>query len=89
MGVSPCSDFEQCSDENVIARCLLEQGSYWLYHKFLIGQDSEQLLYSKPEEKCWQVVKSIWQPKLQLNCHKLKRNDLIKVGRVRFKVRDI
>ena len=35
------------------------------------------------------MVKSIWQPKLQLNCYKLKRNDLIKVGRVRFKVRDI
>lgn len=89
VGVSPCTDFEQCSDENVIARCLFEGGSYWLHHKFLIEHESEKLLFTKPEDKCWQVVKSIWQPRLRLNCYKLKRNDLIKVGRVRFKIREI
>ena len=35
------------------------------------------------------MVKETWQAKLELNCYKLRRRDMIKVGRVRFKIRDV
>ena len=47
------------------------------------------MLERKPEEKIWQVVRETYQPDMEFPCYKLKRRDLIKVGRVRFKVRDI
>ena len=84
------TSFEHSSHlENLIARCLLRRDSYWLYHRQLIDDQCEQVLETKPEEKLWQVVKQTYQPKLQLNCYRLKRRDSIKVGRVRFKIRDI
>lgn len=47
------------------------------------------MLEKKPEEKIWQVVHSTYQPQMDFPCYKLRRRDLIKVGRVRFKIREI
>jgi len=47
------------------------------------------VLEVKPEEKLWQVVKETWQTKLELFCFRLRKRDLIKVGRVRFKIREV
>ena len=47
------------------------------------------MLERKPEEKIWQVVRSTYQPQVDFPCYRIRRRDLIKVGRVRFKVRDI
>lgn len=49
----------------------------------------EAVLERKPEEKIWLVVKKTFPPEMDFPCYKLRRRDLIKVGRVRFKIRDI
>jgi hypothetical protein len=55
----------------------------------MIDETSEAVLERKPEEKIWQVVKQTFPPEFDFPCYKLRRRDLIKVGRVRFKIRDI
>jgi hypothetical protein len=49
------------------------------------------VLEKKPEEKAWRVVKEVFNevPELETPSIKLNKGDLIKVGRVRFKIRDI
>jgi len=49
------------------------------------------VLEKKPEEKVWRVVKEVHNevPELDQPAIKLHKHDLIKVGRVRFKIRDI
>ena len=34
-------------------------------------------------------MKQIRQPEFEFPCYKIKKNDLVKVGRVRFKIRDL
>ena len=75
--------------EGVIARCLYRDNSYWIYHKNLIDETAEVILEKKPEEKIWQVVKHLRQPQFDFPCYKIRKNDLVKVGRVRFKIRDL
>ena len=43
----------------------------------------------KPEEKIWRVVRDNRCPEMEMPCYRLQKKDLIKVGRVRFKIRDI
>lgn len=47
------------------------------------------MLEKKPEEKIWRVVKEIPCPEMSYPAYRLNKRDLIKVGRVRFKIRDI
>jgi len=47
------------------------------------------VLEKKPEEKIWRVVRETHAPELEFPAYRLKKRDLIKVGRVRFKIRDI
>jgi hypothetical protein len=47
------------------------------------------ILELRPEEKIWQVVKETYQEDIELPCFKLRKRDIIKIGRVRFKIRDI
>ena len=35
------------------------------------------------------MVKQIRQPEFEFPCYKMRKNDLVKVGRVRFKIRDL
>jgi hypothetical protein len=55
----------------------------------LIDESSESVLERKPEEKIWQVVRETQYPEMSIPCYRLKKRDLIRVGRVRFKIRDI
>jgi len=64
--------------------------SYWIYHKPYVDSQIDQVLEKKPEEKIWRVVKENICPEMQdIRCFRLYKNDLVKVGRVRFKIRDI
>ena len=47
------------------------------------------MLEKKPEEKIWKVVRENVCPEMDVPCYRLNKKDLIKVGRVRFKIRDI
>jgi hypothetical protein len=57
----------------------------------LIDEGLQEVLEKKPEEKVWRVVKEVHNeiPELETPSIKLNKGDLIKVGRVRFKIRDI
>ena len=68
---------------------LHQDGSYWIYHKNFIDNDIDAVLEKKPEEKIWRVVRETRCPELEIPCYRLMKKDLIKVGRVRFKIRDI
>ncbi len=75
--------------EKIVARVLNFNGNYWIYHKNFIDQNIDQVLERKPEEKIWRVIKENHVPEMDQPCFRLAKKDLIKVGRVRFKIRDI
>ena len=75
--------------EKIVARILSHNGNYWIYHKNFIDEGIDQVLEKKPEEKIWRVVREHHHPEMEMPCFKLHKRDLIKVGRVRFKIRDI
>ena len=54
-----------------------------------MDNDIDAVLEKKPEEKIWRVVRESRCPELEIPCYRLMKKDLIKVGRVRFKIRDI
>jgi hypothetical protein len=39
--------------DQVIARCLYKDNSYWIFHKNLIDENADAILEKKPEEKIW------------------------------------
>lgn len=75
--------------EKIVARILTYNGNYWIYHKNYIDEAIDQVLEKKPEEKIWKVVRENVCPVMDVPCYRLNKKDLIKVGRVRFKIRDI
>ena len=75
--------------DSIISRMVHQNGSYWLYHKHLVDENIDQVLEKKPEEKIWRVVRDNRCPEMEMPCYRLQKKDLIKVGRVRFKIRDI
>lgn len=77
--------------DSIVGRILIKDGKYWLFHKMLIDEGLQEVLEKKPEEKVWRVVKEVHNeiPELETPSIKLNKGDLIKVGRVRFKIRDI
>ena len=75
--------------DKIIARLMHQNGSYWIFHKNYIDEMIDQVLEKKPEEKIWRVVRDNRCAGMEMPCYRLQKKDLIKVGRVRFKIRDI
>lgn len=75
--------------EKIVARILNFNGNYWIYHKSFVDSQIDQVLEKKPEEKIWRVVRENICAEMENPCYRLCKRDLIKVGRVRFKIRDI
>jgi hypothetical protein len=46
-------------------------------------------LFKNPERMLWKVVKYSYDVREKTKGHRLTKGDVIKIGRVRFKVRDI
>jgi hypothetical protein len=46
-------------------------------------------LFKNPERMLWKVVKYSYDVREKIKGHRLTKGDVIKIGRVRFKVRDI
>jgi len=77
-------------------------GDYWIYHKTTIEEDEDEV-EKNPESKLWTVVKhckvtegSAYQQSARIKRggvdepgYTLMPSDVIKLGRVRFKVREI
>lgn len=80
---------KQEKKDSIISRLIHQNGSYWVYHKQLVDDGIDQVLEKKPEEKIWRVVRDHRCPEMEMPCYRLQKKDLIKVGRVRFKIRDI
>lgn len=83
---------ESLSDKErdaIVARLLYRDGSYWVFHKQLIDETLEQVCERKPEEKIWQIVRETMCAEMDFPCYRIQKDDLLKVGRVRFKVREI
>lgn len=68
---------------------MYRNGNYWVFHKQFLDEGIDQVLEKKPEEKIWRVVRDTRCPEMEMPCYRLQKKDLIKVGRVRFKIRDI
>ena len=64
-------------------------GKFWLFHKQLIDDNIDTILDNKPEEKIWIIVSQNYTQDFEFPAYRLKKNDLFKVGRVRFKVREV
>ena len=75
--------------DQIIARTYYQNGSYWVYHKNHIDESIDSVLEKKPEEKIWRVVRDHKTSEMSQPCLKLWKRDLIKVGRVRFKIREM
>lgn len=75
--------------ERILVRVLNKNKEYWVYHKNLVDETQDQVIHKKPEEKLWKLVKTNYIPGLDFPAHQLVKNDIIKIGRVRFKIREI
>ena len=49
----------------------------------------EEDLFRNPERMLWKVVKYSYEAKEEIKGHKLMKGDIVKIGRVRFKIREI
>ena len=49
----------------------------------------EEDLFKNPERMLWKVVKYSYDAREQIQGHRLMKGDVVKIGRVRFKIRDI
>ena len=58
-------------------------------HNDLIGENHEEILDSNPEERLWLNVESGLESDFTFATHRLRKHDVIKMGRVRFRVREI
>jgi len=79
----------QETKDKIIARLMHQSGAYWVFHKNYVDETIDNVLEKKPEEKIWRVVRDNRCPDMEMPCYRLQKKDLIKVGRVRFKIRDI
>jgi len=75
--------------DQIIARLMHLNGSYWIFNKNYVDDQIDNVLEKKPEEKIWRVVRDTRCTEMEIPCYRLQKKDLIKVGRVRFKIRDI
>jgi hypothetical protein len=73
----------------VIANIVKHHDSFWIFHKNLIDDSLAHELLHKPEERLWLSVASNRLPQYKFATIKLQLGDVIKIGRVRFKVREI
>ena len=80
---------DKAKADRIVARAYYQNGSYWIYHKNLVDEGLDGVLEKKPEEKIWKVVRDHKNPEMNQACIKLQKRDLIKVGRVRFKIRNM
>ena len=65
------------------------QDGVYILLKEVVDNAIDGVLEKKPEEKIWRVVRDNRCPEMEMPCYRLQKKDLIKVGRVRFKIRDI
>lgn len=63
-------------------------GGYWIYHSSCVDEEEEEV-EKDPESKLWRVVKHCKISRGNIVGYKLQPEDLVKLGRVRFKVREI
>lgn len=49
----------------------------------------EEDLFKNPERMLWKVVKASFEPREEIKGHRLLKGDVVKIGRVRFKIREI
>ena len=61
----------------------------WIFDRKKITEDLDLILEENPEERLWLVVSSHHVPEYVFATYRLKLHDVIKIGRVRFRVREI
>jgi len=71
-----------------IARLIEKNGEHWIFHTSTVDE-SEDALEKNFEKKLWRVVRYCTSSNKQILGYKLQHNDLIKLGRVRFRVKEI
>jgi hypothetical protein len=49
----------------------------------------EEDLFKNPEHMLWKVVKASFDGREEIQGHRLSKGDVVKIGRVRFKIREI
>ena len=83
-------NMSQAAKDTIVARLMQREGAYWLFHKNFVDSAADQVLERKPEEKIWRVVREHpSHPEMPgVPSCLIQKRDLIKVGRVRFKIRD-
>jgi len=81
----------QAAKDRIVARLMHREGAYWLFHKNFLDTTADQVLERKPEEKIWRVVREhpAYPEMPDMPSCLIQKKDLIKVGRVRFKIRDV
>jgi SRSO17 transposase len=73
----------------MIAQVRWVDGHFWVFHRQMIDEGLEMLLEKKPDERLWLNVANHYTEEYNFACYRLRKNDMIKVGRVRFKIREI
>ena len=59
------------------------QNKYYVFHSKSLSDDS----FKNHAERAWRVVKYENQMGQKMNCYRIEEGDVVKFGRVRFKVK--
>eukprot|EP00347_Sterkiella_histriomuscorum_P023422 403334699 len=86
------NQLEESKEEEIpqtqIAKIVEKNGGYWMFHSSTVEEEEEDL-DKNPELKLWRIVKYCKVQNGNVSGYKLQPDDIIKLGRIRFKVREI
>ena len=69
-----------------ILHFLWRNNSYWIYHKNTLDEGKQE---EDPADRLWHIVKYYKNKECEEPGVKLKEGDVIKLGRIRFKIKEI
>ena len=73
----------------MLANVVKHQNMFWVFDKYLIDDTHLQTIMSNPLDCLWLSVSSNKIPQFNFATVKLEKGDVIKIGRVRFLVKEI
>lgn len=75
--------------DKLVAQLVSSNQNMWVFDRKRIDEDLDTVLEENPEERLWLVVSSNHVSEYVFPTYRLRLHDVIKIGRVRFRVREI
>mmetsp|Transcript_7356 Transcript_7356/g.5622 ORF Transcript_7356/g.5622 Transcript_7356/m.5622 type:complete len:109 (+) Transcript_7356:93-419(+) len=73
-----------------VAKIVEYNNSFWIFHEsYFDSSAGDEGMERCPEQRIWKIARYCRSKNKQTEGHRLVKGDILKMGRLRFKVRDI